>query len=141
MSKLEGLRAGAVEMRSVAARLLSWADDLEASFQNKKTAEDEVENAGTAGDQKGKSRSKGKSEPVNPEQVCMEQCGDNKEEKKFTLPEVRAILAEKCAAGYGTQVKALIESFGVSSLGSVPAESYAELVSAANGLGGETDAG
>lgn len=61
--------------------------------------------------------------------------------EKLTLMEVRAILAEKCAAGYGTQVKALIESFGVSSLGSVPAERYAELVNAANGLGGETDAG
>lgn len=141
MSKMEGLCAGVTEMRSVAARLLSWADDLEASFQNKKTAEDEVEDAGTVCDQKGKSRGKGKAEPIETEQVCMEQCGDDKGGKKFTLSEVRAFLAEKCAAGYGTQVKALIESFGVSSLGSVPAESYAELVSAANGLGGETDAG
>ena len=33
MDKREGLRAGIVEMRSVARRLNEWADDLEASFR------------------------------------------------------------------------------------------------------------
>ena len=33
MDKLEGLRAGVDEMRSVARKLNQWADDLEASFR------------------------------------------------------------------------------------------------------------
>ena len=63
--------------------------------------------------------------------------------KTYTLPEVRAILAEKVAAGYGTQVKALIESYGVASLKGVPAERYEELLEAVAGFGtgGEADAG
>ena len=35
MSKMDGLRAGVAEMRSVAQRLNQWADDLEASFRGK----------------------------------------------------------------------------------------------------------
>lgn len=34
MDEREGLRAGIVEMRSVAQRLNQWADDLEASFRD-----------------------------------------------------------------------------------------------------------
>ena len=60
--------------------------------------------------------------------------------KTLTLPEVRAILAEKCAAGFGTQVKALIESYGASSLKGVPADKYGELLEAVKGLG-DADAG
>ncbi len=45
MDKLEGLRAGLAEMRSVARRLNQWADDLEQAFQNSDAPRNEV-NAG-----------------------------------------------------------------------------------------------
>ena len=61
-------------------------------------------------------------------------------EKALTLEEVRAILAEKCAAGFAAQVKALIESYGASSLREVPADRYGDLLEAVKGLG-DADAG
>ena len=136
MDKMQGLRAGVAEMRSVASRLLSWADDLEKSFSDPETAERKVEGVGDEG-----SGMVG-SEPVP--YASMEKG------KMLTLPEVRALLAEKCAAGFGEQVKALIASFGASSLGGVPCERYGELVAAAEALGdgvgesvlgGDTNAG
>ena len=136
MDKMEGLRAGVAEMRSVAHRLMEWADDLEASFQAKTSAPSEMDAAGAGSVGKKKKAAAGKAfaEPATVE----------KEEAPapLTLPEVRAILAGKCATGFSTQVKALIESFGVTSLREVPPEHYAELVEAAKGLGkGDTDAG
>ena len=62
-------------------------------------------------------------------------------DRELTLEYVRGILADKCAAGYGTQVKALIESFGVSALSEVPPLMYAGLVASASVLGGDVDAG
>ena len=125
MSNVEGLRAGIAEMRSVAQRLNQWADDLEASFHEaaEVTASDPVLA------EKGKKADKtdAAESAASPE-------------KGFTLPEVRAILAEKCASGYGTQIKALIESFGVTSLKGVPAEKYPELLRAVESLG-DSDAG
>ena len=105
MNKLDGLRAGVAEMRSVARRLMTWADDLEKSFQDREAGKPEMAAAG----------------PV--------------QKKPLALPEVRTALAEKCAAGYGAQVKALIESYGAASLKDVPAEKYEELLEAAAALG------
>jgi hypothetical protein len=64
--------------------------------------------------------------------------------KTLTIPEVRAVLAGKCAEGFGAQVKALIGSYGAASLKGVPAEKYGELLEAAGRLGaegGDADAG
>ena len=58
-----------------------------------------------------------------------------KRERALTLPEVRSVLAGKCAAGFSTQVKALIESYGAASLKEVPAEKYEELLEAVKGWG------
>ena len=137
MDKMEGLRAGVAEMRSVAQRLNQWADDLEASFRDQKAAPAEVPAAETVQASGRKKTSAGKVpvEAAAPEPAAVE-------EKKaaLSLPEVRAILAEKCAAGFSTQVKALIESYGVSSLKDVPAEKYDELLEVVRGLG-DADAG
>ena len=110
MKNVESLRAGIGEMRSVAQRLLRWAEDMEASLQGETQGEAEQ---------------------------------GAEEKKPLTLPEVRAALAEKCAAGFGAQVKGLIESYGVSSLKDVPEGKYGELLeTAANlGAGGDADAG
>ena len=58
-----------------------------------------------------------------------------------TFDQVRSVLAAKCAAGYRTQVQALINSFGASRFSEVDPSHYAELVEAAEKLGGDPDAG
>ena len=76
-----------------------------------------------------------------PKPAASEPAAVKEERKAITLPEVRTILAGKCAAGFGTQVKALIESYGASTLKEVPAEKYEELLEAVAQLGGDADAG
>ena len=138
MEKMESLRAGVAEMRSVAQRLNQWAEDLEASFRDPKAPEREVPPAEPVQPGKLKKADEGKKSPGDAEAA-----GSGKPEpeaKPLTLPEVRAILAEKCVAGFGTQVKALIESYGAASLKGVPPEKYGELLEAVKGLG-DVDAG
>ena len=133
MDKREDLRAGIVEMRSVAQRLMIWADDLEASFRDQETPEPEVD----AGKPAAAPRKKRAADKAVAESATAAET-----RKALTLPEVRAVLAEKCAAGFGTQVKALIESYGVSTLKGVPPEKYEELLEAVAPLGaGDQDAG
>ena len=132
MEKMDSLCAGVAEMRSVAQRLNQWADDLEASFQGKEADATEVSASGTGSAEKKKraAKSAGAEPAAAPEKG-----------KALTLPEVRAVLAGKCAAGFGTQVKALIESYGASTLKEVPAEKYEELLEAVAQLGGDANAG
>ena len=59
---------------------------------------------------------------------------------ELTLEEVRGILSEKCAQGYGSQVKALIASYGAKTLKEVAPADYNELALAAQALGREADA-
>ncbi len=134
MNKMEGLRAGVAEMRSVAKRLNEWADDLEASFHDSEPDVPEV----PASEQSSALKKKGTAKQARAEDAAVKEGN-----KELSLPEVRSILAEKCAAGFGTQVKALIESYGASSLKEVPAEKYGELLEtvAVLGTGGESDAG
>ena len=131
MDKREGLRAGIAEMRTVAQRLNQWADDLEASFRGSEAPADEVD--------------AGKSVSAPKEEETANQAGDEPEAAKekgkaLTLPEVRVVLAGKCAEGFGAQVKALIQSYGASTLKEVPAEKYGELLESVKGLG-DADAG
>ena len=131
MNRMEGLRAGVAEMRSVARQLNQWADDLEASFQDPEADAAEVPASGQSSAPKKKGTAK---------QAGSEPAAVKEERKTLSLPEVRAILAKKVAAGFGTQVKSLIESYGAASLKGVPAERYEELLEAVKGLG-DTDAG
>ena len=132
MDKMESLRAGVEEMRSVAQRLNRWADDLEASFQAEEAPKKEVDVGEPVPAEKKKRTAAVKA--------AAESAAAPEKGKTLTLPEVRAVLAEKCAAGFSTQVKALIESYGVSSLKNVPPERYEELLETVKGLG-DTDAG
>ena len=131
MKKMDGLRAGVAEMRSVARRLNEWADELEASFCDPETDAKEV-SAPKPGPTE-KEEGTANSAKVKPEAAP-------EKGKAFSLPEVRAILAEKCAAGFAAQVKALIESYGASTLKEVPPDKYGELLEAVKGLG-DSDAG
>ena len=138
MGKMEGLRAGIAEMRSVAQRLNQWADDLEASFQGEKAGTPEVSASGQGPAEKKKRAGSAGGPDSGAVSGAAAAPGT---EKALTLPEVRAVLAEKCAAGFGTQVRALIESYGASTLKEVPAGKYGELLEAVAGLGGDADAG
>ena len=126
MDKREGLRAGIAEMRTVAQRLNQWADDLEASFRGEEAPADEVD----AGESAVASKEEGTADQAGAEPEAAPKTG-----KALTLPEVRAVLAGKCAEGFGTQVKALIQSYGASTLKEVPAEKYGELLETVKGLG------
>ena len=137
MDKREGLRAGIAEMRSVAQRLNQWADDLEASFRGQEAPAGEVPDAEP---QQAPDRKKIMGDKKAVRKGAEEPAAAAETRKALTLPEVRAVLAEKCAAGFGTQVKALIESYGVSTLKGVPPEKYEELLETVKGLG-DADAG
>ena len=120
-------------MRSVAQKLIKWADDLEASLQRQDAPKEEQAEEKPAAPEKKKKPAgqRPAAQPTEPEAPA---------ESPLALPDVRALLAEKCAAGFSTQVKALIESYGASSLREVPAEHYRGLVEAAKALGGDADA-
>ena len=161
MEKMDSLRAGVAEMRSVAQRLNQWADDLEASFRDPEANEVEVGEAPTTasgGNFVGAEVNRNKRAPqcgVAPIEVAdagepapahrkkkaaadkaaAEPAAAEEKGKALTLPEVRSVLAGKCAAGFSTQVKALIESYGAASLKEVPAEKYEELLEAVKGWG------
>ena len=114
MTDRKDLRAGIEQMRSVAQLLSLWANDLEQSLTDPAPAPEPTP-APTP-----------EPSPLPP-----------------TLKEVRALLTVKCAEGYGSQVRALIASFGATSLSGVPEASYQDLMDAAQLLGeGESpDAG
>ena len=56
-------------------------------------------------------------------------------EKKLTLADVRAVLAEKSRAGFTEEVKALIAKHGADRLSEVPETEYAALLADAEVLG------
>ena len=131
MNEMEGLRAKVAETRSAALRLSLLLDELEISFRNSEADASEV----PASEPDSAEAEKSAADSAGAEPAAAKEEG-----KTLSLPEVRAILAEKCAAGFSAQVKALIESYGVSSLKNVPAEKYEELLEAVQGLG-DADAG
>ncbi len=124
------LAAGAKEMRSVAKRLLAWADDLEKSLAPAEMPEDENPPAASEG---------------TASEAAPAECGELAEAVKDpappTLSQVKAFLTEKCAAGYSARVKALIASFGATTLSEVPAESLGDLLDAALLIGQEEEEG
>lgn len=140
---LENLREGVEEMRSVAFRLTTWADQLERGFLAPETRERQVGDAKPRKSAEGETAERQTSEAARPADAPgAEPPAAKKPDPALTLPQVRSLLAAKCAAGFAAQVKALIESFGVSALKEVPPEHYAALVAAAEELGreGEPDA-
>lgn len=61
------------------------------------------------------------------------------ERKPLTLEELRGILSDKCAQGYASQVKALIESYGAKTLKDVAPAYYDDLALSAQALGEEKE--
>ena len=129
----KNLAAGVKEMRSVAKKLLAWADDMEKAGKGEVQedvgcpAAPDVAAPADSGADHGEPPKAVKEEPAPAAPP--------------TLSEVKAFLTKKCAAGYSAQVQALIASFGVSSLSKVPAESLGALLDAALLLGQEESEG
>lgn len=57
------------------------------------------------------------------------------EEKTYTKEDVRAILSEKSAAGFGKEVKALLLKYGADKLSTLLEESYHQVVIEAKEIG------
>ena len=126
MDKMKELSAGVAEMRSVAQRLLDWADDLERSFRKKEAVKEEAaEEAAEA------------TAEVVPETRPAENPAAAVAEEPVTRAGVKNYLTKLCASGYSAQVKALIASYGVASLSAVPEEALGELLDAALLIGEE----
>ncbi len=145
MVNKKDLRGGAEKIREVAQMLCLWAEDLEAAAEKKgrkKVAE-------PAADPAVVSAADSAAEPVaavEMESIAPADASSGHDEKVAARAEVkfedlRGLLAEKSAAGYRTQVIALINSFGAEKLSGVDPAHYGELWDAASCLGGETDAG
>lgn len=116
----KNLAAGVKEMRSVAKKLLAWADDLEKASA---PASPDVA-APAAGGAAGGKPAKAVKEETAPDAPP-------------TRAAVKEFLSEKCAAGYSAQVQALIASFGAKTLSGVPEGSLGALLDAALLLGEE----
>ena len=126
MDKMKELSAGVAEMRSVAQRLLDWADDLERSFRKKEAVQEE------AAEETAEAAAK-----AVPETRPAENSAAVDAEEPMTRAGVKNFLTKLCASGYSAQVKALIASYGVASLSAVPEEALGELLDAALLIGGE----
>ena len=58
----------------------------------------------------------------------------NKAEPPITIPQIRAVLAEKSQAGLTEKVKELVQSYGVKKLSEINPEKFPEVLSAAKAL-------
>ena len=116
MVNKKDLREGIVKMREVAELLSGWADDMEHSLEKKGRK--------AAADAAAVVTETPAAHPVGPEEKPVEA----KAEVKYE--DLRSLLAEKSAAGYRTQVIALIRSYGAEKLSEVDKSCYADLYEA-----------
>ncbi len=129
------LRNGVAVMRLVAQLLSEWADDMEraqGAGRKKKTAgpipaAEEVPVPALVPE---KAVAETEDSPVASSAPAM----------PLDSAHVLALLTEKCAAGFGMQVQALINSFGAGKFSELDPGHYAELVSAVGALGVEGEA-
>ena len=143
MVNKKDLRGGAEKMREVAQLLCLWAEDLEEAAEKKsrkKMTEPVEEPAAEAA----VPAEAVVAEADAPAEVIVSEAVQVKEavaQVEIKYEDLRGLLAEKSAAGYRTQVIALINSFGAEKLSEVDPAHYADLWDAASGLGGDGDAG
>lgn len=128
MANKKDLRGSIEKMREVAQLLSEWADDMEASLAKKsrKSTDAAAEPVVT------------ETPAAHPEAVPPEPAVPPRQP---VAADVRALLAEKCAAGFRAQVQALINSYGAAKFSEVDPSHYAELMESAALLGGDPDAG
>ena len=119
--------AAVKEMRSVANRLLAWAEDLEKSAGPPVEVDPGVSVVDEATVKAVAPAANAVAAPAAP--------------APLTYDDVYAVLEPLCQQNKSLQVQALINSFGAERLSGVPAERYSELVEAARLLGGDDHAG
>ena len=123
------LRGGAEKMREVAQLLSEWANDLESSLAKKSG-------------RKGADSAPAETQVEVPEETVAESAVPAAvPDEELSYEMVRGFLGNKCAAGFRTQVQALINSFGAQKFSEVDPVHYPALVEAVGLLGGEDHAG
>ena len=110
MSKMSELDLCVGELRNAAQSLNAVADSLTALFSGGNKATDQKVSASAT-------QSKPKAEP-----------------KPITLEAVRAVLAEKSAAGHTDAIRGLLKKHGADKLSAIDPENYAALLADAEGL-------
>lgn len=137
------LRGGIEKMREVAQLLSGWADDMERSLEAEKNKKAAAADAAPDGE----TVSAGEAVPVaSAVSVADAPAASASAAAVAPAPSadaVRAELAAKCAAGFRTQVQALINSYGAAKFSEVAPEHYPALLEAVAclGVGGEDHAG
>ena len=135
--KLKDLSGGIARMREVAQLLNGWADEMERSLE--KTEEKPVDKSAAKPGRKAVKKAE-TVKPATETQLAASVAAP----EAVTADQVRSILAAKCAAGFKTQVQALINSFGAAKFSGVAPEYWPALLEAVSGLGdsgGGVDAG
>lgn len=122
MSKMSQLAAELDELRHCGEVLIGISDTLREMFSGDGEVPETQETP--AEKPKGKAKAAKTTPAKEPEP-----------EKKLTLADVRAVLAEKSRAGFTEEVKALIAKHGADRLSEVPETEYAALLADAEVLG------
>jgi predicted lipid-binding transport protein (Tim44 family) len=123
------LRGGIEKMREVAQLLNGWADDMERSLEAEKKKKPAAAADAAPAAEIAPAAEAATAEPASAPAPSADA--------------VRAELAAKCAAGFRTQVQALINSYGAAKFSEVAPEHYPALLEAVACLrmGGEDHAG
>ena len=134
MANKKDLRGSIEKMREVAQLLSEWASDMERSLvkSSRKNAVDETASPAAA-------PVASAAVDAAPAVASAVPVGDVVAPP--SAAEVRALLAEKCAAGFRTQVQAAINAFGAAKFSEVAAEHYPALLEMVSELDGEGHVG
>ena len=135
------LRGGIEKMREVAQLLNGWADDMERSLEAEKNKKAAAADAAPDGETVSAGEAVSVASAVSVADAPAASASAVAVAPAPSADAVRAELAAKCAAGFRTQVQALINSFGAAKFSEVAPEHYPALLEAVAGLGGDPDAG
>lgn len=128
MSKMSQLAAELDELRHCGEVLIGISDTLREMFSGGEEMTETQETPAEKPKGKAKAAKTAPAKEPEPEKPA-------EPEKKLTLADVRAVLAEKSRAGFTEDVKALIAKHGADRLSEVPETEYAALLADAEVLG------
>ena len=137
------LRGGIERMREVAQLLNGWADDMERSLEAEKNKKAAAADAAPDGEAVPAGEGVPVASAVSAADAPAASASAAAVAPAPSADAVRAELAAKCAAGFRTQVQALINSYGAAKFSEVAPEHYPALLEAVAclGVGGEDHAG
>ena len=143
MVNKKDLRGGIEKMREVAQLLNGWADDMERSLEAEKNKKAAAADAAPDGEAVPAGEGVPVASAVSAADAPAASASAAAVAPAPSADAVRAELAAKCAAGFRTQVQALINSYGAAKFSEVAPEHYPALLEAVAclGVGGEDHAG